>query len=419
MTFKLIREANTINRLGDKADIAKKVQQALGIDSIVPVAEAITQSPQDYGVTPADYQEWLNAILDIAQEEGINLNKKNDFMDLAHDLLDNDSRVDALGFGDQQQRAKQNIVKVLWQTYQVSKAHSKVQQTVGGAIRAAHEDEEEVEKLVGCEDEQTTEIQDAFDDATGVVGMEDEEEFADYLKFARDNKLDPDSRLTSRKFSQKNPMNPRMEDQLDHAVRQRKFKNAGVNPYQPNTLRAALWDQRNAGSAEDEEHIFNAALDEFPSDGEVVDDFEVSDDIETADADLSADDLADRILQDVGRLEDRVDDLEQQVRGGDVGTDDVASAPVTSRGFDDEEQAKNMFRQAITAPKEHLSAALKDVEAEGSKAFQALSMPQNPHPKKSPAYNAWAKGFKSAAKSALGFAEQRREFPSKHRGKRK
>jgi hypothetical protein len=81
-------------------------------------------------------------------------------------------------------------------------------------------------------------------------------------------------------------------------------------------------------------------------------------------------------------------------------------ANVVEKGFDEEEQVKSMFRQAITSPKEHLTAALKDVEAEGAKAWAKMQLATNPHPKKSPAFHAWAKGFKNSGKAGLGIVDK-------------
>ena len=74
--------------------------------------------------------------------------------------------------------------------------------------------------------------------------------------------------------------------------------------------------------------------------------------------------------------------------------------------FDDEEQAKTFFRQAITSPKEMLAQATKEIEDEAAKAFRDLELPKNPHPKGSPAHKAWLKGMKNEVKKAFGIVDK-------------
>lgn len=404
MSFKLIREAQTIAKLGNKAEFAKKVQQILGTDSIVPIAEAFDQTSFD--VTPQHYNQWLATLTDIAQERGVNVSKRQAFNDIAFEILDNDSLVDAIG-GDPE-RTKQNIVKALWQAYQVSKAHTKVQDHVNGLKAKAREDEEMVSQLVGAEDEESG-FEQAFNMA---VGVEQEEH---------------------------------THSKPNHFLRQAVRRGGKTNPYPPNTLRAALWDEAHKSGSEDEEYRDDEMDQDDP-------DMEFGDEVDVVDpSSMSPEDLASHIIDDEGGGEDlvaRVDDLEARVAdletGGtdeetpvdaemvdelppeeDTPTDDMPEekpeprAMVVDKHFDDEEQVKSMFRKAITAPKEQLHAALKDVEAEGAKAFAGLQMPQNPHPKKSQAYHAWAKGFKNSAKTTFGFNDKPRESTSNHSRSRK
>jgi hypothetical protein len=404
MSFKMIREAQAIAKLGDKAAFAQKVQQILGTDSIIPIAEAFDQT--SFEVTPQHYNQWLATLTDIAQERGVSISKRQAFNDIAFEILDNDSLVDAIG-GDPE-RTKMNIVKALWQAYQVSKAHTKVQDHVKGVVAKAREDEEMANRLAGCEDEESG-FEQAFNVATGV---ENEERSRKPNAFLR------------------------------QAVR----KGGKTNPYPPNTLRAALWDDAHKGGVEDEE-MYDDEYDEDP-------DAQAGAEVEVDPASMSPEDLASHITGEPSEGGDdvaaRVDDLEARVADletggeqamsdeadmgeelppeGEMSDDDMADdempeqeprALVVDKSFSDEEQVKSMFRRAITAPKEQLNAALKDVESEGAKAFASMQMPQNPHPKKSPAYNAWAKGFKNSAKSGLGFADKPRESTSKQRPRKR
>lgn len=380
MSFKMIREAQAIARLGDKAPFAQTIQKIIGSTSVTAIEEAFDQ--KQFEVTPEHYNQWLSTIVDMAAERGISLTKRQNFNDLAFDILDNDSLVDALG-GDTE-KTKLNILKALWQAYQVSKAHTKVQDHVGEVIQKTREEEEQVAA-------------------------------------------------------------PRVRTQ---PLYQKAIATPGArNPYPAGTLRAALWDDAHKTNASTEEEEYDDVEDEMPSAEEVP-----ADDT----AAMSPDDLASHITgeprADAGEgepdLEARVDDLEDRLadlehqeeiehNGGDEAVSDdmgdemgdeelpaivddeadmpreekPAARPAPARGgmekgFDEEEQVKSMFRQAITSPKEHLQAALKDVEAEGAKAWAKMQLASNPHPKKSPAYHAWAKGFKNSAKAGLGIVDK-------------
>lgn len=416
MSFKMIREAQAIARLGDKAEFAKKVQTILGTDSVVPIAEIFDQ--KEFEVTPQHYTQWLETLLDVARERGVNVNRKQDFNEIAFEILDNDSLVDALG-GDSE-ATKRNILKALWQSYQVSKAHTRVQDHVSGVIDRTREEEEAVDQLVGSECEEESGFSQAMKLSTGV----EQEEQSYRLR--------------------KPPI-------YRQALRKGK-----KNPYPAGSLRAALWD--DAHGSEDEEIDDELPEDLPPEDAGTIDQSEVDT------ASLSPDELASHITRDmepeadmdaemdepetpdlearVDDLEDRIADLEhtdaEDVTDGDEFVDAVepetavpmrepevepartrSRANVVEPGFDEEEQVKTLFRKAITSPKEHLSAALKDVEQEGSTAWAKLQLPVNPHPKKSPAYNAWVKGFKTMAKNSLGFVDKPSTSTSKQKPKKR
>jgi TolA-binding protein len=422
MSFKLIREAQALAKLGTHANFVKQVQKILGTDSVVGIptlAEAF--DPATFQVTPQHYNQWLSTVLDIAREHGKDAAKRDVFNEIAFDILDNDSLVDALG-GDRE-RTKGNIVKALWQAFKVNQAHGAVQDHVTGTIKKAREDEEAASQLVGAEDS-------GFVQALSVAkGVENEET------------MFPGRRSPS---------------MLAGAL-----KSGKRNPYPPSSLRAAMWDNTHK-TAEDEE-LEDVPADDVPMDGADGQDMPPedtdamspddlashitsarTDDAETAGApDLEArvDDLEDRLAdlehqeQDQPEQQDEmpdaemVDDVEmggeedmpppEEDVSQDMPVDDVN--PEEEMPVENEEKLKvsDLFRKAITSPKEHMSAALKAVEDEGATAWTALSVPSNPHPKKSPAYNAWLKGFKNSAKAHLGIADKPREVTSKRRAKRK
>ncbi len=392
--FTLIREAEARLKLGAKAKELDNVRQILGVSSLTEM-----MSPSDFEITPADYQEWLKAIIEIAQERGLNVSKKIDFMDLAHDLLDDDPKLDALG-GDRMM-AKRNIVNALWQAYRVNQAHNAVQDHVANTIKQAQQDEEAADGLVGSEDAGGGFTQ-AFNAAKGA---EDEEQ-------------------------------PR-------------------NPYRPGTLRHALWAEKHMKGMQDEE------FDDVDGEGMPQDDMPPEDvDTDSMDPDQLAshimgreggetsDEMGDEggeddLISRVDDLEARVADLESGEAGedmpeeppmdgegdldmeeeppmdaegdldGEMGADDVLtpdpevdSDELAAEKHLEDEQVSDPVRMAITSPKEHMHAALKAVEDEGAVAFMRMEMPKNPHPPKSAAHHAWQKGFKASLKDALGIVDK-------------
>jgi hypothetical protein len=321
MSFKMIREAQALARLGNKAQFAKQVQHIIGVDSITTIEEDMAAT--DVEVTPAHYNEWLSMIVDIAAEEGVTLTKRQAFNDIAHEILDNDSFIDSLG-GDME-KVKSRITNTLWQSLKVSKAHSSVQAHVANAVGKAREDEE--------------------------------------------LHLDPEE---------------------DH------------NPYPPGSLRAALWDEGNVD-------ILGDVPGKSPEDADHTEEVIVTDDK------IDSESLEDMVRRIVGHRDEPMQD--QAVI--DVAHDNHSSEQFdTSKHYDDEQVSKNMFHHAITQPREMMTNALKDVESEGVNAWKMLDMPKNPHPPKSPAHKAWAKGFKNGAKDSLDFFTAPMS-PSKHRPKKR
>lgn len=96
-------------------------------------------------------------------------------------------------------------------------------------------------------------------------------------------------------------------------------------------------------------------------------------------------------------------------------------ARVTRGATDEEEMSGSSTRlslkDVLRSPKTHINAALKKVEDDGAHAFHAITMPKNPHPDKSLAHRAWAKGFKTTAKDIMGFHEK--PAPVKGKAKKK
>lgn len=405
MSFKLIKEAQARIQLGNKITVAEQVQKVLGNASLYEVSKLLSEDfdQSEFEVTPEDYQNWLMTLIDIAQEQGVDLNRKRDFMDLLHnEILDNDPKLDALG---NRMQTAERIGDALWQTYKVNKSHQALQKHVGSTIDQAREEEEAISSMMGNNSMSAEEEEGGgFSQAMGsAMGMEDEEQ---------------------------------------------------ANPHRPGTLRHALWNDVNkkkSRAMEDEEfetdYADEPSIDDIAASitggdgqGEVEDDqneFGRVDDVEDhpEDVDARINDLEARL----NKVEDEVEGKEAE--GGDdidydgLGTDrggaaQVIGVSVPASGkvdprmdgeepeFEDEEtQMKNMFRKAVTAPREQMTQVVKDIEGEGLEAWKKLQMPKNPHPKKSQAHRAWNKGLTNAAKEALGIKDRPAPTPSKARKK--
>lgn len=376
MALKLIREAQAIDRLGKHLSLAQTVQSILGAASITAVARMFEQFDEDqYQITPQDYQQWMEVLQAEAADRGANLDKKRDFEDLAFLMFENDPRIDELGLDDE---TLQKIVSTLWTSFKASRSHGAVQRGVKSAVARAREEEEML----------------AAGDGGG---------FADAVRTSQGVENEESSWRA-------------------------KFKGGGkMNPYPQGSLRHNLWNDVNCRTTEDEEFgpgSSAADIEGAPGRGEH--------DVEFGGM---ADQITDRpnggsVIGRIDDLEARIDQIEQSERDEPWhdAIDDVEQAntdidqdqPAADATLDDvevedeEAAAKSMFHKVLTSPRDQVAAALKDIESEGRGAWAGMQLPKNPHPKKSQAYNAWAKSFKSAAKDALGIADKP-SMPAKKR----
>lgn len=125
MSLKLLKTAVTTTKFSNtQKQTIKKLEESVGSDLTKYLIES-------YQVTPADYAKWLKVVVGYAKDEGMNLSKKNDFMDIAGAVLENDPQpIDA----DMQEA----IMNTLWKNFQANKSHEKVQKVV----RAKEEEEQ-------------------------------------------------------------------------------------------------------------------------------------------------------------------------------------------------------------------------------------------------------------------------------------
>ena len=86
---------------------------------------------EDFSIGADDYNTWLDVIVGYATEEGININTKNNFMDVAYSVLENDPMM-------LDPNVQDIIVQKLWIDYKAKKQ----QQKVDRASRVAQEEEQ-------------------------------------------------------------------------------------------------------------------------------------------------------------------------------------------------------------------------------------------------------------------------------------
>lgn len=472
MSYTLIKQAQARIALGKTVTVAEQVATILGNSSVELkkslFVEAFDESA--YQITPDDYSQWLETIVDIAAEQGVSIGRKNAFIQMAMDtVLDNDPKFDALG-GDTEE-LKGRVAQTLWQTFKASKAHSAVTDNVNGVIKQAQEEEEAFAHMAAG----SREGDKFFTHGQGVIAKISGREYPGMIvKRISSDEYEVRIKLPGRTVDTKvhyDDLAASEDEEQVNGFTQAFDAAKGIEdeqmscPYPKGTLRAALWDKYNTPpksivkkvAIEDEQEVLDPT-NVIPDEDE---DLELDDDL-SGDISLSASDLADRIVGDmdgidfdqlVGAeddnegdedLEARVAELEALVAdlsaGNDVESDrgipregelDIdydtlgndrggaanvigVSIPATSK---EEEEKGDMFRQAITAPREKLSQAVKSVEQEGATAWRNVNLPRNPHPKKSQAYRAWEKGMKSAAKDALGLKDKPAPLPNKQRRK--
>lgn len=367
MSFKMLREAQAIAQLGEKADFIKTIQTIIGSPTITDIPVIGEEfDPSMFEITPAHYNEWLATVLEIAEEQGKDPSKRAVFVELANWILENDSLIDAQ---DSPDKTREKVIKALWSAYQVNRAHTAVQTHVQSGITKAREDEEAANSLVGSEESGVV------SNIRAAMGVQDEE-----------------------------TVRPKSVRFLATDV----LKGGRSNPYPKGSLRAAMWDDVHNTASEDEERIGD------------IDDVEIDMPVGLPDVDtMSSDDLAAYITSDQpdhstvsDELETRVDQLEDRIADLEHGDGDKPEElPIVPRNDENEERVtmSDLFRTAITSPREKMVAALKAVEDEGASAGASIQVPANPHPKKTPAHKAWSKGFKQSAKGQLGIVDTPRE----------
>lgn len=160
MSFTLLKSAIIESKFSaTKKQTINVLEQQLGKKA----AQSILES---YQVSQQDYDTWLDVIQGYAAEEGININRKSDFQEVAFAVLENDPA--PIDFDMQEA-----IVNTLWVNLKAKKQHSKVEK-----VARAKEEEEQLKYAIG-KMKKGEENEEAFSQAYRSAN-EENEEFDDF-----------------------------------------------------------------------------------------------------------------------------------------------------------------------------------------------------------------------------------------------
>ena len=172
MSLKLIKEANVLSTLDSKELAAlTAIKHTTGKKSIAEIVESFKPSSQDY-------EQWMSVIVGYAKDEGININTKSAFAEVAGAVLENDP---ASPPADMQSA----IINKLWTDRKSAKHQSKIDK-----IAQAQEEEEQLDQLLRSRSDDEGDGPDTVDQES-----ESGDEFGEYSstdKFGVDDSDDSD-----------------------------------------------------------------------------------------------------------------------------------------------------------------------------------------------------------------------------------
>lgn len=398
MLLKLIKEAQLLSVTPKDELAALRTLQAATGKSLTAIAEAFVP-------TDEDYKTWLDVVIGVAEDAGESIRSKDRFMELLGMVWENDSKPPPVSL-------QHKIGQKLWLEFKAKETHAKISSMGQNATSSGSN------ALVGHENEES-----GFAQAVrSVHGIEDEQE-------------DVASRIMSFKRLASNLGGD--SDQADPSSEEVPGDDAaeGDDERSPEDIAASILGsdapEGDDSSDEDKDACPDCTNDVgvCPKCGEHMecehcgyagsehDHPEDEVDAEAADDELPPDEL------------DAPSDEDTLTNDGVPGEEDGAHLEISfnppsdsvreeNEEYSEEEAVKSFFRQAVTSPKDHMTAALKDIEAEGASAWMKLQLEKNPHPKKSPAHRAWQKGFTNTAKDHLGIADKP-AVPSKQKVKKR
>lgn len=159
MSLSLLKNAVFESRFtATQKQTIKQLQDTIGIETTRRIVES-------FDITPDDYDNWLRVIRGVAQDKGMNINTRRDFMDVAFAVLENDP-------ANLPYDVQTTVAQSLWAKQKAEKSHKQVEK----AVRAKEEEEQLKFALKkfrnrSVEDEQQSTFTQAYNDA-----FEDEED---------------------------------------------------------------------------------------------------------------------------------------------------------------------------------------------------------------------------------------------------
>lgn len=361
MSLKLIKEAQLNSTISaERKAVLEVLKDVVGVKSLSELMEAFRPSGEDY-------TKWLEVIAGYAEEEGVPINTKGSFADVASAVLDNDP-------ANPPEEMRAAIINKLWNDHKGAKHTNKVEkiakaqedeEAVRNAARSMmgrHRGDENEEDVYGASQGEESQHEIPSDgEGSDIVGDSNEEDdmFGYYIV--------NNGKVVTGPFDEE-------ED-----------------AYQ------ALNDETNRGNEEENDsNDDKVLLGRADEDGYFV-----------------------PSLDDIGEPhEDRIS-LGPVVlsTGSSPQENEEKSVPryFTSKQTTEKADSTSMLQQAITTPREHISDALKKVEQEGKDAWKAHGVPKNPHPPKTMAHKSWEKGLKNAVKSEYGIDKPVLVTPSRKR----
>lgn len=361
------------------SQIVKTIVRELGKQSAYRIFEA-------YDIKPDDYSKWLDVIIGYASDEGIKLNNKSSFFDVAFAVLENDpANIDY--------SLQEAIVNKLWIDYKASKQQSKIdklhkvareEEQLSYAIRkmkknrsfedeqflsgAGMEEEYQSDWDIDKEyDENGDEYQDHDYDENG-DDYNDDEDDEDDIPFTGDEESDDLIRRQGREIekskdledfdSSEREFTSKHRDEIERPRKSSRFEeNEEQCPFKEGTLVHYKKDGNN----------YKVAIEDGP--GETIG------------------------LKFNGRI--------KLVPIKDV---ECIKSEENEESFTRSHKSNkiSLLHDVLTGEKsrEHLTKLQKQIEDEGANIFVShhAKAPRNPHPAGSFAYKSWQKGFDSAAK---------------------
>lgn len=317
-----------------RLDTFESVSDLLGKESTKRIFET-------YEVSQHDYAIWLDVIKGFAEEEGINIKLKRNFEEVASSVLENDPA----GIDEELQGP---IIQKLWLDYRSSLTHDRVNKVVRS--------QEEEEQLHYALNQMKRKKSDKFNEST----FDRYDDIDDYDEDYNDEPYDEWDEVDDERYSKSDRYTPKYDKSTENII-------------------SSLKDY----SVEDEEQLCKSFKKgcqvKYKKDGNVY----------------------------TVEIPDGPGDTIGVVIDGRIRIIPSKELELLSTPEENEEQMSKYKKTSVLhdlltgeKSKEHITKLQKEIENDGANAFAIhfSKSPRNPYQSKSVAYNAWKRGYESAAK---------------------